>query len=213
MELLEENFDWLKDQLVKSTANYFIFDCPGQVELYTHHKSMRNILSKLEEIGFRICTVNLVDSHYCSEPHKFISTLILSLNTMLQLEFPHINVLSKADLLRENKEKLQFNLEFYTEVLDLSFLIDALDKNPFFAKYKKLNEAIVSLVEGYGLVSYQLLNSSNPESLSRLLVHIDKANGFAFGNSDTQNINAMLSCAVGAESSKTKYENDYQPYE
>lgn len=213
MELLEENFDWLKDQLVKSAANYYIFDCPGQVELYTHHKSMRNILSKLEEIGFRICTVNLIDSHYCSEPHKFISTLLLSLNTMLHLEFPHINVLSKADILKQHKEKLQFNLEFYTEVLDLSFLLDALDNNPFYAKYKKLNEAIVSMVEGYGLVSYQLLDSNNPESLSRLLVMTDKANGFAFGSSDTQNINAMLSCAVGAESSKKKYENDYEPYE
>lgn len=213
MELLEENFDWLKDQLVKSAASYYIFDCPGQVELYTHHKSMRNILSKLEKIGFRICTVNLIDSHYCNEPHKFISTLLLSLNTMLHLEFPHINVLSKADILKQHKEKLQFNLEFYTEVLDLSFLLDALDNNPFYAKYKKLNEAIVSMVEGYGLVSYHLLDSNNTESISRLLMMADKANGFAFGSSDTQNINAMLSCAMGAESSKTKYENDYQPYE
>lgn len=214
MELLETNFDWLKEALEKSSTKYLIFDCPGQVELYTHHHSMKNIFAKLENLGYRLCSVNLIDSHYCNEPHKFISTLLLSLNTMLQMEFPHVNVLSKADLLKEHKSKLAFNLEFYTEVLDLSQLLEVLDSNPYFAKYKKLNEAIVSLVEGYSLVTYQPLNSNNLESLRRLQKLIDKANGYAFNNStEEQNINALLSCAVGAESSKTKFENDYDPYE
>ena len=32
-----------------------MIDCPGQVELYTHNHSVRNILNHLEEHGARLC--------------------------------------------------------------------------------------------------------------------------------------------------------------
>lgn len=184
----------------------------GQVELYTHHESMRNIFTKLEKLGYKLCTVHLVDSHYCSEPHKFISALLLSLYAMLQMGLPHVNVLSKADQIKEHQSKLLFNLDFYTEVLDLKFLVEALDAKPEFKKYKKLNEAIVSMVEDYGLVTFQPLCVNQTESLARLYKLIDKANGFAFGANEEQNINSMLACAIGVEDGQTKYASDYEPY-
>jgi len=212
IEFLETNFDWLLQKIKDSSSNYFLFDCPGQVELYTHHQSMRNIFERLEKLGYHLCTVHLVDSHYCSEPHKFISTLLLSLNTMLQMGLPHINVLSKADLLKEHQKKLHFSLEFYTEVLDLKFLLEALDNTPGMSKYKKLNEAIVSMIEDYSLVSFQPLDANRTESLVRLYKLIDKANGFAFSANEEQNVNTMLACAVGAESAASKASQDYDPY-
>lgn len=96
MEYLEENSDWLFEKLENIKDSYLIFDMPGQVELYTHHNSIKNIFSKLEKIGYHLCAVHMVDSHYCSEPTKFISTLLLSLSTMLQIGLPHVNVLSKV---------------------------------------------------------------------------------------------------------------------
>ena len=39
---------------------------------------------------------------------------------MLHLELPHINLLSKIDLI-EQYGKLRFNLEFYTEVRNQSY--------------------------------------------------------------------------------------------
>ena len=53
----------------------------------------------------------------------------------------------------EKYGKLQFNIDFYTEVLDLRYLTDAMADDPFMAKYKKLNEALTELVENYSLVS------------------------------------------------------------
>ena len=38
------------------------------------------------------------------------------------MEQPHVNVLSKVDLI-EKYSKLPFNLDFFTEVLDLSYLL------------------------------------------------------------------------------------------
>lgn len=49
----------------------------------------------------QLTAVNLIDSHYCSDPGKFISAALLSLTTMLQLELPHVNVLSKIDLIED----------------------------------------------------------------------------------------------------------------
>ena len=44
-------------------------------------------------------TVNLVDSQFCNDPGKYLSVAMMSLSTMVFLETPHINVLSKIDLI------------------------------------------------------------------------------------------------------------------
>ena len=64
---------------------------------------------------YRLAAVHLVDAHLCTDPAKYISALLLSLSSMLHLELPHVNLLSKIDLI-EQYGKLQFNLDFYTEV-------------------------------------------------------------------------------------------------
>lgn len=47
----------------------------------------------------QLTAVHLVDAHLCCDPGKYVSALLLSLSTMLHLELPHINVLSKIDLI------------------------------------------------------------------------------------------------------------------
>merc|ERR1719469_207438 len=46
MEYIEVNLDWLIARLRTATKDqavpYVIFDCPGQIELYTHHEVMTN---------------------------------------------------------------------------------------------------------------------------------------------------------------------------
>lgn len=212
MEFLETNIDWLLGKLKACDTNYFLFDCPGQVELYTHHRSMANVFARLESLGYLLCTVQLIDSHHCSDPAKFISTLMLSLNTMLQMGLPHVNVLSKADLFRRYESRLQFNLDFYTEVLDLGYLLAALDETPGLGRYAKLNAALVGMVEDYGLVSFRPLDVNSTASLMRLKNAVDKANGYVYGAAEERSVNSMLACAVGAESGATRAEQDVNPY-
>ncbi|PNF35351.1 GPN-loop GTPase 2 [Cryptotermes secundus] len=199
MEFLEKNMDWLLQQLSNYKDHYFLFDCPGQVELYTHHNSMKNITANLVKYGLHLCSVHLVDAHYCSDPGKFISALLLSLSTMLQMELPHINVLSKIDLMVQYGKSLQFGIDFYTEVLDLGYLLECLDENPITHRYKKLNAALVSLVEDYSLVTFIPLNINDQQCLLRLKNTVDKANGYIFGSGEERSVQALLSSAVGAE--------------
>eukprot|EP00095_Tigriopus_kingsejongensis_P012392 snap_masked-scaffold1164_size58058-processed-gene-0.2 protein:Tk12392 transcript:snap_masked-scaffold1164_size58058-processed-gene-0.2-mRNA-1 annotation:"gpn-loop gtpase 2" len=109
MAFLASNFDWLLSRIRQVPDSYIMIDCPGQVELYTHDESLKSVISRLEKFGTRLCCVNLVDSHYCSDPAKFISVCLTSLNSMLQIELPHINVLSKVDLV-ENLEWSKLSL-------------------------------------------------------------------------------------------------------
>lgn len=111
---------------------------------------------------------------------------------MLQLELPHVNVLSKIDLITTYGD-LPFNLDFYTEVQDLSYLQHELDKDPRSAKYSELNKAICEIVEDFSLVGFQtlcvevsrlgclrdwgLLNEQDKMSMASLVKTIDQMLG------------------------------------
>ncbi len=100
MEYLEANLDWLKAKLDAHKGKLILFDCPGQAELYTHHNSMQKIVAQLQQWHFRVAAVHLVDAHHCCDASKFIAILLLSLSTMMHLELPHVNILSKIDLIQ-----------------------------------------------------------------------------------------------------------------
>ncbi|XP_014804206.1 PREDICTED: GPN-loop GTPase 2 isoform X1 [Calidris pugnax] len=198
MEYLEANFDWLQEKLAAFRGHYYLFDCPGQVELYTHHDALKNVFAQLAKWNFRLAAVHLVDSHYCTDPGKFISVLCTSLSTMLHVELPHVNILSKMDLI-EQYGKLAFNLDYYTEVLDLSYLLDHLASDPFFRNYRRLNEKLVEVIEDYSLVSFVPLNVQDKESMRRVMQAVDKANGYSFGDQEQRSLEALMSAAVGAD--------------
>lgn len=99
---------------------------------------------------------------------------------MLQLELPHVNVLSKMDLITQYGD-LPFNLEYYTEVQDLGYLMDSLDATGRGKeKFKKLNAAICDMVEDFGLVSFETLAVEDKRSMLKLLRLLDKVVGYAY---------------------------------
>lgn len=183
IEYLEANIDWLIERLNEVAADkYLLFDLPGQVELFTNNNCLRNIVRKLQSLDYRLCVVNLMDSHYCCDPSRYMSMLMVSLKTMLQLECPQVNILSKIDLL-ESYGSLAFNLEFYTQVQDLSYLLERMkiDEDPFSKKFKKLNGLLCDLVSQFGLVSFLTLAIEDKESVLNIIRAVDKSNGYIYG--------------------------------
>jgi hypothetical protein len=55
--------DWLEKGLSELGEDYVLFDCPGQVELYTHHSSLRNIFFRLQKLGYRVCIFPIMPGH------------------------------------------------------------------------------------------------------------------------------------------------------
>eukprot|EP00250_Pteridium_aquilinum_P015602 c22668_g1_i1 orf=148-1059(+) len=183
MDYIEKNLDWLKSKLEPlEKDHYILFDFPGQVELFTLHSNAKNIISEMTtKWDYRLAAVHLVDAHLCCDPGKYLSALLLSLSTMLHLELPHLNVLSKIDCLA-SYGKLAFNLDFYTDVQDLSYLQFDLSKDPFSAKYRKLTKDLCELVEDFALVSFTTLNIQDKESVANIVKLIDKCNGYVFSS-------------------------------
>lgn len=54
LEELEHNWEWLEKGLKALGDDYVLFDCPGQVELFTHHDSLRKIILKIAKMGYRV---------------------------------------------------------------------------------------------------------------------------------------------------------------
>ncbi|ORY80818.1 GPN-loop GTPase [Protomyces lactucae-debilis] len=190
IETLVENFDWLKHEIEglqgdEKQGEYLLIDLPGQVELFTHNDALRTLLCMLEkQCGYRLVVVHLVDAHYCTDPAKYISVLMVSLRAMLQLDLPHLNVLSKIDMLDKYGGGLAFNLDYYTEVQDLSYLLRLLEQDPRMQKFAKLNQAICSMIEDFGLVGFETLAVEDRRSMAKLLQQIDKAGGYSSGGAE-----------------------------
>lgn len=121
---------------------------------------------------------------------------------MIQMDMPHINILSKIDKVSEY-EDLPFNLEYYTDVDDLTYLIPHLEaESPVLRseKFGKLNEAIASMIESYGLVRYEVLAVENKQSMMHILRVIDRAGGYVFGGAEGAN-DTVWAVAMRNESS------------
>ncbi|XP_071730925.1 GPN-loop GTPase QQT1-like [Rutidosis leptorrhynchoides] len=185
MDYLEKNIDWLESKLKPLLKDhYFLFDFPGQVELFFLHSNAKKVIMKLiKNLELRLTVIHLVDAHLCSDPGKYVSALLLSLSTMLHMDLPHVNVLSKIDLI-ESYGKLAFNLDYYTDVDDLSYLQHHLDQDPRSSKYRKLTKELCEVIEGYGLVNFTTLAIQDRESVTNLVKLIDKTNGYIFQGID-----------------------------
>lgn len=222
MEIFEENMEIFMNkikELIKlgldGQSTYIIFDCAGQTELFTNNEVFTKIFSNLvKQLDFRLCVVSLIDSINLTIPSHWISSLLLTLRSMLQMDLPQVNVISKIDLLSnyfkndkmdkvERKKRgdgegetdteggLPFNLQYYTQVQDLQYLIPYIETENnqrshkwFNEKYNRLTEAISELIEDFSLLSYQVLAIEDKTSMINLLSLIDKSNGYCFGTNE-----------------------------
>lgn len=190
MESLDKSLDLFILQiksLIKEEKAYLVFDCPGQVELFTHHSSLFRIFKRLEkELDMRFCVVNLIDCFNITSPSQYVSVLLLALRSMLMMDLPQINVFSKIDMLKSYGE-LPFKLDYYTEVQDLEYLIPYIEQegsSVLGKRYSRLTEIIGEIVSDFGLVSFEVLSIDDKQSMINLQSVVDKANGYIFGASE-----------------------------
>lgn len=88
-----------------------------------------------------------------------------------------------------------FNLDYFTEVQDLGWILRSLNKDPRMKKYARLNEEICGLVEDYSLLGFHTLDIQDKESVMRLTKAIDKAGGYIYANIDANK--ALYQAVVG----------------
>lgn len=171
MEFLIENSEWLEEALGEEEDDYILFDCPGQIELYTHMNMMRRFVDLLQQWNFRVCGVFLIDSHFMVDGGKFISGAMAALSVMVNLEIPHVNILSKVDLLAAPARK---NLERFLEP-DTRALTSDLHgvEGVFGQRYGELSASLARVLDDYSLVKFFPLDITNEENIQDMLIMID----------------------------------------
>ena len=90
MEHLIENLDWLHEQMDPVEDDYFILDCPGQIELYTHLDVMRHLVEKLKSWDIVIGAVFLMDSQFLVERGKYLSGVMTALSCMVKVRVSQV---------------------------------------------------------------------------------------------------------------------------
>ena len=159
LKLLKERLGITDARGLQHSRAYLLFDLPGQIELTAHSNVITKIAERLvRELDLRLVCVQLVDAAVClTDVSKFIGASLVCTASMMRLELPCVNLLSKMDLLQDttlsnntdgtdNKTEsdddsdfgyddydgspMPFNLEFFTQCHDLHRLVDYLDSNP-----------------------------------------------------------------------------------
>ncbi|OTA36996.1 hypothetical protein BTJ68_02359 [Hortaea werneckii EXF-2000] len=205
MEEIEANLEWLEERLAEC-EDTVVLDPPGQPELTIHHMALPRILQRLEKMGYRIVVLQLLDSVVLTRPSLYLSSLLLCVRGMLHLPYPIVNILTKIDNLKAlGGADLPFNLDFYTEVQDLTYLLPELSREQSSTaaggsnKWEKLNEALVDLVQDFGLVGFETLAVEDRASMFSLLKAIDRASGYLL--STTRNVDPSTGGTVDDEAS------------
>ncbi|CAD7702944.1 unnamed protein product [Ostreobium quekettii] len=173
MEYFEENLhDWLGEELEGySDDDYLVFDCPGQIELYSHVQVFRTFIDYLKNDGWQVCAVHCLDSHFMTDITKYVAGCFQALAAMVHLAIPHINIITKMDLC-ENKSSID---EFL--IPDSQLLLGELQQRTG-PKFLKLNQGIAQVVDEYSMLSFVPLDVTDEESIEVVLTHIDMATQF-----------------------------------
>ncbi|RYO92205.1 hypothetical protein DL766_008094 [Monosporascus sp. MC13-8B] len=199
LEFLMENLDFLTEALEPLTEEYLIVvDMPGQIELYTHVPilpALVRFLTRSGALDVRLCAAYLLEATFVVDRAKFFAGTLSAMSAMVMLEIPHINVLSKMDLVKDQVRKKDLK-RFLTP--DVALLdddpaevarrkeqgqqnpedddsADPADKDALMkgAGFRRLNRAVANLIENFSMVSYLKLDVQDEDSVGAILSYID----------------------------------------
>ncbi|KAI1379385.1 GPN-loop GTPase [Hypoxylon crocopeplum] len=197
-EFLMDNLDFLTEALDSLTEEYLIiFDMPGQIELYTHVPilpALVRFLTRSGSLDIRLCAAYLLEATFVVDRAKFFSGTLSAMSAMIMLEIPHLNILSKMDLVKDQvrKRDLKRFLTPDTGLLDddpaemarqkadanteeADEMADPQDKGAVMrgAGFRRLNRAVANLIENFSMVSYLKLDVQDEDSVGAILSYID----------------------------------------
>ena len=189
-EFLLENLDFLTEALDPLSEEYLIIiDMPGQIELYTHIPILPALVKHLTRTGalnISLCAAYLLEATFVVDRAKFFAGTLSAMSAMIMLEVPHVNILSKMDLVKGQigKRELKRFLDPDTTLLDDEVgdeeddgQADPMDSKPLMrgASFKRLNRAVAGLIDSFSMVSYLKLDVQDEDSVGGILSYIDDA--------------------------------------
>ena len=176
MEYLVMHMEWLEEKIAGfGEDDTLLFDCPGQIELYTHLQAMPQLVRSLQEsCHVRLCATFLIDAVSIDQPAKFVAAALAGLSAMLQLPVPHVTVLSKSDALGD-EEKLEAFLDEGSAVLfvrNQNEIRDAEGRTAN-ASHDRLHAAICGVLDDHAMLSFVPFTVKDEDCAAHVLAFCD----------------------------------------
>lgn len=192
-EFLLENLDFISDAIDPLSEEYLIvIDMPGQIELYTHVPVLPALVKHLTQHGglsVNLAAAYLLEATFVVDRAKFFAGTLSAMSAMIMLEVPHVNILSKMDLVKGQvgKRELKRFLDPDATLLDddpadmgqgeNDGVGDPLESGTMMRgeSFRRLNRAVAGLIESFSMVSYLKLDVQDEDSVGAILSYIDDA--------------------------------------
>lgn len=194
-EFLLENLDFITEAIDPLTEEYLIvIDMPGQIELYTHIPILPALVKHLTQLGglsVNLAAAYLLEATFVVDRAKFFAGTLSAMSAMIMLEVPHVNILSKMDLVKGQvgKRELKRFLDPDSSLLDDDPADlgreahdddgrgDPMEKGQMMRgeSFRRLNRAVAGLIESFSMVSYLRLDVKDEDSVGAILSYIDDA--------------------------------------
>ena len=136
------------------TPDVFLFDTPGQLELFVFRHSSTRIVERLG--GAQPLLAYLYDPILSQTPNGFVSLMLLAASTHFRFQVPMVNILSKADLLEESQIE---QIEEWADVPDR--LMTSLEDEAGEGNQKLLSVELLRAFEGMGVYRKLVPASAN----------------------------------------------------
>jgi GTPase SAR1 family protein len=173
MEYLIQHADWLAEQLGDFAEDFIIADMPGQVELMSHIPVVPSFVEILKQEGYFVVTVFLLDALAATaDAGKFISGCLFSLSSMMSIDSPFINVLTKCDLL--SQEFRERELEHFCMSDFDSMRVEHLPH-----RWAELSRVLASVINDFNLVSFRPMDITQVEYIANLCTLLDESVQYA----------------------------------
>lgn len=161
MEYLMQHASWIHDELQDYADDFLIVDMPGQVELLSHVPVVPSFVELLRQEGYFVSAVFLLDGPTAtSDTGKYVSGCLLSLTTMMSIDCPFVNVLSKCDLLpphiKNGRDMEHFeNCEF-----------DFLHTHTLPPRWRSMTRQVATIVQDFSLVRFIPMDITDEDTVT-----------------------------------------------
>ena len=153
-DMIALNTEDVKKSIESFKPDYIIVDTPGQLELFVFREAGKYTVEFLNPEKSVICY--LLDPALAKTASGFVSQLLLSITTNFRLGQPHINILSKSDLLSD--KELSIIKKWSNNPDDLYGAVI----NEETSIYREMNEGILHLIQELGGYT-KLIPTSNKD--------------------------------------------------
>lgn len=173
IEYLLENLDWLEMETKiitsKNYTTYFLFDLPGQIELFTHHESLRKMVRKFKRNKFSFSTLILSDSFFWYDKTNFHILALSNLMMVFNIETAFFHILTKTDLIKKYEQYEENKIEEKSKIFQD-------ETQNIFSWSNKFRFSIEDVILDFGMIYPTPINLNQNIHLLNLVKNLEKLN-------------------------------------